>query len=108
MSLDGPDRRRHEREPLLRPCKLLHSPSLRYVAGRTENISVGGALLVVDGRRPIEPGDEVEVAIAISGEGILPGELMTPARVVRREPRRGGLAALGVEFLSGETLAVAA
>ncbi len=76
------DRRRWERRDLEAPCKLLHAASGRYLHGRTRNVSLGGALLVLDVGRPLLPGEPMELGLAIEPKGLLPAGAMRPARVV--------------------------
>lgn len=94
------DRRRFAREPVERPCKVLHCASLRFAPGRTANLSEGGALLRVVSARPYDPGDSIEVAIGSPTSAVLSSRDLIPARVVRAEPEAGSLQALAVEFVA--------
>lgn len=79
------DRRRYERRGVERACKVYHPASRRYAAGRTVNLSAGGALVKVEGSRPLEPGEELDVIVAWDARAVLPAESMLRGRVVRAD-----------------------
>lgn len=96
-SLAG-ERRRHHREAVDRPCKMFHRPSLRFWAGRTCNVSEGGALLTMESPRAPEPGDTVDVVIAWSDRPVLPGDSLVRSEVVRVNPSDGDRRTVAVRF----------
>jgi hypothetical protein len=102
------DRRGSAREPISRPCKLLHGPSRRYAPARTCNLSKGGALVEVDMARQLMAGEEVELVIAWKPAGVLSAGQMVPARVVRASTGDSGRQMVALEFSEAGQMAVAA
>ncbi len=102
------DRRRFERRTLVKPCKVVHEPSGRPVAGRTSNVSDGGALLCVDASRPMAAGDEVSVGVAWDDAALIRSDLLLPARVVRVMAVDRHTQAIAVRFDCAVELAAAA
>lgn len=92
------ERRRHRRDPVDRPCKMFHRPSLRFWAGRTSNVSEGGALLTLESPRAPEPGDAVDVVIAWSDRPVLPGDSLVRSEVVRVGESVGDRRTVAVRF----------
>lgn len=92
------DRRRHVRELVDRPCKLFHRPSLRFWAGRTTDLSDGGALLSFESPRAPEPGDAIDVVIAWSDRPVLPGDSLVRSEVVRVGDAKGDRHQVAVRF----------
>lgn len=95
---DGPERRRHARYTVVRPCKVRDCRTLVYSPGETSDVSAGGALLRIDRVRPIMPGDELEVAVAWTPGAILGSETMVKARVRRVVPIDHYHQAVALEF----------
>ena len=78
------DRRRDRRLPLERRVKLMCPLSGRCYAGRTRDYSAGGALLTLDGRWRLGPGQQVRVGIDWTGrQGLIRSDSMPAASVVR-------------------------
>lgn len=102
------DRRESARQPVVRPCKIMHGPSRRYAPARTCNISAGGALLEVDMGRQLMPGEEVELIIAWKPAGVLSAGEMVRARVIRASTGDSGRQMVALEFSDAGHLAVAA
>ncbi len=79
-----PDERRvFPRFDISRPCKVYHPASGRFIAGRTRNLSAGGALVEIDTPRDFTPGDTLELAIAWTRRAVLPADALVEAKVVR-------------------------
>ncbi len=56
----------------------------RFLAGRTRDVSAGGAMLLLDHPSLLVPGQRLEVGIAQSlRQAIMPRQTMVPATVVR-------------------------
>ena len=77
------DRRVFPRFDMSRPCKVFHPASGRVLAGRTRNLSAGGALVELDTPRDFVPGDRLELAIAWTRRAVLPADALVEAKVVR-------------------------
>ena len=79
------DRRTSPRLAVARPAKLRCSQTgLRYLPGRTCNVSASGALVELGSAPALTAGDRVELAIAHdAGAGLLRPEHVVHATVVR-------------------------
>lgn len=102
------ERRRHERRELARPCKVLHTPSFRYMAARTCDVSPGGALLELSQHRPLAVGDPVDVLVDWAQSGLVTQQAMLRATVVRLGKHEGLRQQIAVRFERDQALAVAA
>jgi hypothetical protein len=101
-----PDRRFHGRRTETVRCKVMHTPSLRFAPGQTRNLSESGALLELDLPRPLSRGEEVRIAFQRSAGGIVGGDDLVFARVVRAAPFGEGRQLVAVEFAPlGEAIA---
>jgi len=81
------DRRAEPRRALRRPVKLRpeHSAA-RYLAGRTQNVSPGGALIELDHAAALHRGDTVRLAIDTQPQAaLLHADRMVQATVLRRD-----------------------
>lgn len=83
---------------MVRPCKLFHRPTGRYLGASTCDISAGGAMLRVRAPRPLRPGDDVEVLIALHPRQLLEASDQRSARVVRVMVTPEGEQIAGVEY----------
>lgn len=92
------DRRQHQRDIIVRPCKVRDAQSLRYIPAKTSDYSRGGALLCVGSEHNFKSGDTIEVGIAWANEAVLADERLTPARVKRVSLIDEHFQALGIEF----------
>lgn len=93
-------------------CKVQHSTTARFLAGRAVNLSRTGALLSVRCARAVRPGDRLRLGLAWSG-GVLRGESLSEGEVVRAGSLIGGVQEIAVRFdrpmaLSAVARAVAA
>jgi hypothetical protein len=102
------ERRRHERRELKRPCKILHSPTFRYMAAHTCDVSPGGAMLELSQHRPLAIGDQVDVLVDWHGHGIVSQRAMLGARVVRLGERDGLRQRVGIRFDREQAITLAA
>ncbi len=89
-------RRRFSRAPYVTPCRI-HRPDGSYIDGRTEDISEGGLLVLVD--RPITSpvsaaGEQVRVSFSLP----LGGQLARLPATLRWSRGARGRAAVGLEF----------
>lgn len=81
------ERRRETRFPVIRPVKLRCVESGRFLAGKTSNVSAGGALLELDSAARVTPGQRLEVGIAWNaGQALLSASSLTAATVIRAQP----------------------
>lgn len=96
------ERRRHERNIVVRPCKVRDRRNLLFSAGQTHDVSESGALVKVDSARAFTPGDELEVAIAWNHDPVLAAEGLVRARVRRVTPIDYHHQALALEFVRAE------
>jgi hypothetical protein len=101
------ERRRFERTPTVRPCKVRDRRMLLFSAGQTCDVSQGGLLLRVDRARPFAPGDQIDVVVAWSHDALVRGESMTRATVRRVTPMDCHHQAIAIEFESPAQNAVA-
>jgi c-di-GMP-binding flagellar brake protein YcgR len=92
------ERRRHERNIVVRPCKVRDRRSLLFSPGQTHDISDGGMLVKVDSARAFSPGDEIELAVAWNHDPVLASEGMVKARVRRVFPIDYHHQAIALEF----------
>lgn len=102
------ERRRHERRDLARPCKVLHTPSFRYMAARTCDVSPGGVLLELSQHRPLTVGDPVDLLVDWNQSGLVSQQAMLRATVVRLGRRDGLRQQVAVRFEREQALAAAA
>jgi len=82
------DRRMAPRQGTHRPVKLrADSRIVRYVAGRTCNLSAGGALIELDRAADLHTGDTIRLAIAdCDNAPLLTADRMVEATILRRDP----------------------
>ncbi len=99
------ERRRHERNIVVRPCKVRDRRNLLFSPGQTHDVSESGALLKVDSARSFAPGDEVEVAVAWNHDAVLMSEGLVKARVRRVFPIDYHHQAIALEFERTDTVA---
>ncbi len=92
------EQRKHQRHPVVRACKVRDRRTLLFSAGKTSDISVGGALLRVDRARPFASGDELDVVIAWGNDAVLTGDSLMKATVRRVLPIDHHHQAVAVEF----------
>lgn len=99
--IDKPaDRRASPRSAVVRPCKVFHVPTGRYLPGWTCDASSGGLLVRVQSPRALRPGDAVEVVIAWNRRVLLNASDATPARIARTLPGEKGEQFLGLAYAS--------
>jgi|GEM_PF-1604351 len=79
----GRDRRRFARHGFVRPCKVQRIGGVQFEPGETTNISAGGALIRIAGRRAMGAGEQIRVGVAWESAGVLTSGSLLPARVVR-------------------------
>jgi hypothetical protein len=80
----------------------------KYVAGHTRDVSSGGALLVLDRRANLTPGDEIDFGIAWNSGAIIRADEMAHARVVRVVAREDQTECVAVAITALQRAAVAA
>jgi hypothetical protein len=108
MSLpDLSDRRKHQRQPVIRHCKVRDRRTAAYAPGQTADLSMGGALIRVDRARPFGPGDEVDLVVSWDDRAVLSADSLVRARVRRVTPIDHHHQAVAVEFVA-EAAALAA
>jgi hypothetical protein len=108
MRLTSSERRGHPRRELIRPCKVQINASGKYVAGHTIDVSSGGALLSLDRRANLTPGDEIDFGIAWNSGVIIRADEMSHARVVRVVDRNDQTESVAVALTSQQRNALAA
>ncbi len=92
------DRRRHTRLNMTRPCKVVVRSAQRFLAARTSNVSVTGALIEVLADRPINVGEIVDVAISWNDAPIVRSSDLVAAEVTRALIGPSGTQTIGVRF----------
>ncbi|MCC6675648.1 MAG: PilZ domain-containing protein [Phycisphaerales bacterium] len=80
------ERRSFPRLRITRSCKVFHPGTQKFLPARTTDVSAYGALLRIDSPRALQPGEELDIAVAWDGEPILPQECLMRATVVRTGP----------------------
>lgn len=99
QTLRIPDRRRHPRLTLMRPCKVGTHGACRFAFARTRDVSRSGAMLEMDLERPLNPGDRIDLAVAWRDEPVLPSTALIEAKVIRVLPTgKPNRHAVAVEF----------
>lgn len=80
-----PDHRRHPRTCVSLPVKLRPDDGpFRYLSGRTDNLSAGGALFHVASSSRLRPGQRVLVGIAATPrQAMLHADRFVPATILR-------------------------
>lgn len=84
------DRRDTPRVPVVKPAKVFHRGSWKYLPARTRNASVGGVLVEITHAAGFCVGDIVDIAIGRDGSGVLRSEEFVAGRVVRVEQKPDG------------------
>ncbi|HVZ94301.1 MAG TPA: PilZ domain-containing protein [Phycisphaerales bacterium] len=102
------ERRKHTRTPLVRDCRVRDHRMIGYAAGKTSDISPGGALIQVDRTRAFGAGDELEVAVAWDHVAVLSSERTVRAVVRRVMPIDYHSQALAIEFKDSAPMKMAA
>lgn len=93
------DRREHDRIPLSRPCKVYDERSGKYVAGRTVNLSDGGALLELSRPLLLQEGQQLLLGVALTRrQTLLPANDMRWCEVVRALTTTDQTIAVAVRF----------
>lgn len=102
------ERRCHPRLPTVRPVKLRSDATgLRYLPGRTRNLSAGGALIELDRAAPFQAGQHVHLALAQHpSQPIFYAQDLLDAVVVR-SLRHGSTCHLAVRFVQPQPMALA-
>ena len=78
------ERRRHARMPIERPVKIQCAITGRFLGGRTQNLSTGGALLYIDNASMLVPGQRVKVGVAWTPhDAVLKADKLPTATVIR-------------------------
>ena len=86
--LFGGNRRQHHRFTMTRASKIYRRASNTFVPAQTINLSVGGALIEAAAARPFEPGEIVDVGVALrptNAGTVIGSDAMVQAIVVRVE-----------------------
>ncbi len=102
------ERRRHERLEIKRPCKVLHAPTLRYMAAKTCDLSPGGAMLELSHHRPLAIGDKIDVLVDWDQSGVVSRQMTVAATVVRLGEHVGLRQRIGVAYDHDQTMTQAA
>lgn len=98
MTTPTQDRRRHERREVIKPCKVYDPASRRYGPGSTQNLSAGGARVVVQWLRPLSVGDPVDLVIGWTPRAVLESTGLRRGRVRRVDAAYGEVQVIAVEF----------
>jgi hypothetical protein len=102
------DRRRDARMPITRPIKLQCAETGRYMAGRTSNLSAGGALLEVDHPSLLVAGQRLRLGIAWQdSQAVLASDTLAEAIVIR-SLGSGTSQSVAIQFARRQALAVSA
>lgn len=102
------ERRLHERRAFKRPCKVLHAPTLRYLAAETMDLSSGGILIELPNQRVLHVGDRLDVMVDWARHGIVESTKMLPATVAWVDAPSDHGQRVGVAFQSELSVSQAA
>ncbi len=92
------DKRRFDRKPLVKRCKVCLPGRPTACAGETSNASESGCLIRVGRDRELNVGDEVRIAVAWDGEGVIRDDDLVTATVRRIVPIDHHHQAVGLEY----------
>lgn len=101
------ERREHNRQPMVRLCKVRDRRTASFAPGQIADYSLGGALIRIDRARPFGPGDEIDLAVAWDDKPIVSAESLIRARIRRVTPIDHHHQAVAIEFVR-EAAAMAA
>lgn len=93
------DRRQHQRQTVVKHCKIRDRRTSSFAAGVTTDVSLGGALLRVDRARPFGPGDELDLVVSWDDRAVVSQDAMVRARVRRVTPIDHQHQAVAIEFV---------
>lgn len=96
------ERRKFQRTPVVRACKVRDRRTARYLPAQTADLSEGGALLRIERSRPIGPGDELDMYLGQDGVIVLAGSESVRATVRRVTPIDHHYQAIALEFGAAE------
>jgi hypothetical protein len=108
LSLINADRRSHKRFSVSRPGKLFRRSTQQYAPVVTRNLSFSGALLEVDGHRPFNQGELIDLAVSLRNQALVPDSSMVKAIVTRAEAPVEGRQTVAVRYIQPAGLAAAA
>lgn len=98
LRIEG-DRRRHPRLLVTQPCKIYDPHSRKYIGGRTQDVSTGGALIELPRLVGLKPGDTLHIGMAIKRrQGLLHSAEMIKAAVMRAVQTVNDHTLLGLRF----------
>lgn len=92
------ERRRHDREPVVKPCKVRDRRGLLFCAGVTTDYCPGGVLMKIDSSRCFSPGDEVDFAAAWDQTAVIPTSGLVRGTVRRVLPIDHHHQAIAIQF----------
>ncbi|QQE12084.1 PilZ domain-containing protein [Planctomycetota bacterium] len=106
--LHVPERRRDLRLRIARTVKIYNHLTGKYIAGKTLDVSAGGAMIVFGRHAKLHPGQRVQIGIARDArQALLASEDMLDATVVRSLPQTLGTK-VAIEFDERRSMKVAA
>lgn len=80
---DVNDRRAHKRFGVQRPGKVFRRAARQYAPAVSRDLSLGGALLEVESDRPLNVGEVLDVAVALTPAAVVPSAALVRGVVVR-------------------------
>lgn len=92
------EKRRFDRKPIVRRCKVCLPGRPGSAAGETSNASESGCLIRIGRDRELAEGDELRVAVAWDGEGVIRDKDLVTAHVRRVVPIDHHHQAVGIEY----------
>ncbi|WP_432796999.1 PilZ domain-containing protein [Poriferisphaera sp. WC338] len=102
------ERRRDLRIRIARSVKMLNTLTGKYVAGKTLNVSAGGAMMVFDRTAKLSPGQRVDIGISRDAHDVLLAKNdMMHATVIRSETQADSIK-IAVAFNERRTNSAAA
>jgi len=96
--LNPNDQRNFDRKDVVRKCKVCLPGRPTAAAGETTNVSESGCLVRLGRNGDLKVGDEVRIAIAWDGQGIIRDEELVTACVRRVVPIDHHHQAIGLEY----------
>ncbi|CAN5850639.1 hypothetical protein BH11PLA1_BH11PLA1_11950 [soil metagenome] len=92
------ERRREVRQVVERACKVVTCGGVRFLPGRTRDVSARGALVTVEGGRVLRGGEEIALAVDWRGAAVVANAEVLRGRVVRALRGPSGEQCVAVEF----------
>ncbi len=102
------ERRRHERRPISKACKIFRPLTRRYTAALTRDVSEGGAMIEIECARPLMVGERIGLGVSWTDSPVLREESLIEGIVVRVTETDDDRQTVAVRFADACALVAAA